>query len=224
MPYCLRFRRFSIVLMGLCGAIIRTCSATPQDSPGQFRWPTLDPTDLEEIGLVVHEKLFERTHFVIESSCRVTPFERPLDFLDSQVTARWTQSILLQMEPAKHAGFMVNAGLGYSVERATLSSYFGEIVAYSLEPSLLLPLSIAYNRPNRYKSSSAYLQMEWEINPYIFSRTTTIFHRLLAHADRMSLSSLTLYGREKVSSLSPLDTNLEYKYYQIGFMLEHQSY
>jgi hypothetical protein len=187
-------------------------------------WPTLAPTDLEEIGLVVQEKLFDRAHFVLESSCRVTPFERPLDFLESQVTARWTQSILLQIEPAKHTDFLVNAGLGYSLERATFSSCFGEILAHSLEPSLLLPLTVAYNRPNCYGSSSSYLQMEWGINPYVFSRTTTLFHRLLAHADRLSLSSFTLYGREKVASLSPLDTDFECKYYQMGFIMEHQAY
>ncbi len=224
MPYFCHPRRLFCVSISLWCSTITSLGASSPDFPKTTQWPTLDSTNLKEIGLVVRENIFDRTHFVIESSCRVTPFERPLNFLDSQVTARWTQSILLQIEPAKHTDFVVDLGLGYSLERSTHSSRFGEILAHSIDPSILFPVTIAYNRPNFHGSVQSYIQLEWELNPYIFSRTTTLFHRLISNSTPYSESSFTLYGRKKISSLSPLDNDFEYKFHQIGFVLERTTY
>ncbi len=222
MPLFKHSQRFLSLLIGLCPLL--TAHANPSDFPNDTPWPTIDSGQLEELSLVVRENLFDRTHFVIESSCRVTPFERPLDFLDSQVTARWTQSVLLQIEPAKNSNFIIDLGLGYSLERSTHSTFFGEIVSNSIEPAILLPVSLAYGKSSSYGLSESYLQFEWEINPYIFSRTTTLFHRLVSLSTESSSSSLTLYGREKTSSFSPLDNDFYYKFHQVGFILEHQTY
>lgn len=177
-----------------------------------------------DIELAVRENIFDRTHFVIESACRVTPFSQPAHFVDSQVTAQWTQSILLQIEPIKNTDFTFDMGAGYSLERYTHAACYGEIVIHSIEPSVIFPMTFSYSRPNRYGYSQSFLQLDLEINASYFSRSTTIFHRLIAQAKDSSLSSLTLYGKEKISSYSPLDTDFESRYYQAGFVLEHRSY
>jgi len=216
-------RQFFMVL--IC-AFLRpmSCMASPEGFPCENKWPSLTPTGFDEIELAVRENLFDRTHFVIESSCRVTPFERPLHFLESQVTAQWSQAILLQIEPARYADFTLDIGAGYALERYTHASRYGEIVAHSIEPAVLFPMTFSYSRPNRYGYAQSFLKLEWEVNSFSFSRSTTFFHRLLAQSDNSNVSAFTIYGKEKVSSYSPLDTDFESKCYQMGFVLEYQSY
>jgi hypothetical protein len=178
----------------------------------------------DDMELAVRENLFDHTHFVIESSCRVTPFLRPMNFLDSQITAQWTQSVLLQIEPIHNTDFSFDLGAGYSLERYTHATRYGEVVMHTIEPSAIFPMTFSYSRPNRYGNSQSFLRLDLEINASSFSRSTTIFHRLLAHTDDINVSSLTLYGKEKISSYSPIDADFEVKYYQAGFILEHKSY
>jgi len=200
------------------------CMASPDRAPCENTWPSLTPVGLQDIELAVRENLFDRTHFVIESSCRVTPFARPLDFLESQVTAQWSQSILLQIEPTHSLDFSLDIGAGYGLERYTHAAQYGEVLTHSIEPAVLFPITLFYNRPNRYGYAQSFFKLEWEVNSFSFSRSTTIFHRLLAHSQAKNVSAFTIYGKERISSYSPLDTDFESKYYQMGFMLEHQSY
>ena len=223
MLYACRSRKFLLLLICAFQWPV-SCMASPDEFPCENKWPSLTPTGLNEIELAVRENLFDRTHFVIESSCRVTPFARPLNFLESQVTAQWSQSILLQIEPTRYNDFTLDFGAGYALERYTHASRYGEIVAHSIEPAALFPMTFSYSRPNRYGYAQSFLKIEWEVNSFSFSRSTTFFHRLLAQSDEANVSAFTIYGKEKVSSYSPLDADFESKYYQMGFVLEHQSY
>lgn len=196
-------------------------------SPGDICWPSIMPAHFKEIGLVVKESIFERAHVVIESSCQVLP--SPFSTTDHDKTgyhagAKWNQNLLIQMAPSKNGNLIVDAGIGYAIQRSSSLSLAGYGLEYHIEPSLVLPVTLSYNKPHAFGSSSSHLQFEWELNPYLFSRAITMMHRIASQTTPFSESYCTFFGTEKAYAFSPLDSDFISKQYQFGFVLERQSY
>ena len=187
----------------------------------QFFNPSLDQ---EEVELNFRGHLFDKAHVLVLSSCRLKNLARPISFIDSQVTAEWNQSALLEFEPARTTDCQVYIGAGYSLKRYALSSHFGEHVYESISPSVLFPITISYARPHRHGSASTAFNMEYEFDGQSLIKNCAIFHNISYYEDKHKELHLFIYAKEMFFYQNIVDQEALAKAYLIGLNFEQRSF
>ncbi|MBM4223113.1 MAG: hypothetical protein FJ161_04880 [Gammaproteobacteria bacterium] len=210
----------ALVLTPLCHA---TCYLHSLE-PGEFNWPTLTPIMFDEIALTAEKDIFDRTHVVIESSFRFSPFEHSNTNSQPQLTAQWSQCALVQMDYPKYGNFSMSMGFGYNLDRNIHSLDFGTHVWETVNPALILPLTIMFNQSNRHSTFKTVFSLDWEIGLDYYCRTNSILHRFQIETSKENSLDVLLFTKRKSFYYDAYQASSFFHIHQIGFMLEHSSY
>ncbi len=204
-----------------------SCVYAKDNTPFSLSFLNISPNPSvlgEEVALNFRGHLFEKTHVIVLSSCRINNFSQPLHFLDSQVTAEWNQTALLEFEPARTQDLQVYVGAGYSLKRYAFSSHFGERLFESISPSALLPITFAYSRENRFGSKNTFLKIEYEFDGEGVMKNSSLLHQIGWYKNVNHDFYCLLSLKEMLYYQNIIDQNSAFQAYQIGLSFEHRSH